>query len=132
MQIFIFLTCALCGVCSGVVYDVLYVARAFVCGVDKSKFTLKDKIFTCICDLIYFAVFAAMFIFTSVTFEFYAIRLYMLAGSAIGALIYLKSIHLIIAFLIKKVYNNVAKVKISRGKGNGRGKTQQNSGGSHC
>lgn len=132
MQIFIFLTCALCGVCSGVLYDVLYVARTFVCGVDKAKFTLKDKIFTCICDLIYFAVFAVMFIFTSVTFEFYSIRLYMLAGCALGALIYLKSIHLFIAFLIKKVYNNIAKVKISRGKRNGRGKAQQNSGGSHC
>ena len=132
MQIFIFLTCALCGVCSGVVYDVLYVARAFVCGLDKSKFTIKDKIFTCLCDIIYFAVFAAMFIFTSVTFEFYSIRLYMLAGSALGAIIYLKSIHLIIAFFIRKVYNNIAKVKSGRGKRYGRGKTQQNSGGNHC
>lgn len=124
MQIFIFLTCALCGVCSGVVYDVLFIARAFVCGVDKAKFTIKDKIFTCICDLIYFAVFAAMFVFTSVTFEFYSIRLYMLAGCAFGALIYLKSIHIFIAFLIKKVYNNLAKVKTGRGKRNERGKTQ--------
>lgn len=124
MQIFIFLTCALCGVCSGVVYDVLFIARAFVCGVDKAKFTIKDKIFTCICDLIYFAVFAAMFVFTSVTFEFYSIRLYMLAGCGFGALIYLKSIHIFIAFLIKKVYNNLAKVKTGRGKRNERGKTQ--------
>lgn len=124
MQIFIFLTCALCGVCSGVVYDVLFIARAFVCGVDKAKFTIKDKIFTCICDLIYFAVFAVMFVFTSVTFEFYSIRLYMLAGCAFGALIYLKSIHIFIAFLIKKVYNNLAKVKTGRGKRNERGKTQ--------
>ncbi len=132
MQIFIFLTCALCGVCSGIVYDVLYVARAFVCGTDKARFTVKDKIFTCICDLIYFAVFAAMFVFTSVTFEFYSIRLYMLIGCALGAIIYLKSIHLIIAFLIKKVYNSIAKVKLGRGKRHERGKTQQNSGGSHC
>lgn len=124
MQIFIFLTCALCGVCSGVVYDVLFIARAFVCGVDKAKFTIKDKIFTCVCDLIYFAVFAVMFVFTSVTFEFYSIRLYMLAGCAFGALIYLKSIHIFIAFLIKKVYNNLAKVKTGRGKRNERGKTQ--------
>ena len=124
MQIFIFLTCALCGVCSGVVYDVLFIARAFVYGVDKAKFTIKDKIFTYICDLIYFAVFAAMFVFTSVTFEFYSIRLYMLAGCAFGALIYLKSIHIFIAFLIKKVYNNLAKVKTGRGKRNERGKTQ--------
>lgn len=124
MQIFIFLTCALCGVCSGIVYDVLFIARTFVCGADKAKFTLKDKIFTCICDLIYFAVFAAMFVFTSVTFEFYSIRLYMLVGCIAGALIYLKSIHLFIAFLIKKVYNNIVKVKIGRGKRHGRGKTQ--------
>lgn len=132
MQIFIFLTCALCGVCSGVVYDVLYVARAFVCGVDKAKFTLKDKIFTFLCDIIYFAVFAAMFVFISVTFEFYSIRLYMLAGSALGAIIYLKSVHLCIAFCIKKVYNKFAKVKFGRGKRRERRKAQQNSGGNHC
>lgn len=101
----------LCGVLSGVVYDVLYIARTFVCGVDKQKYTVKDVVFTCICDLVYFAVFAAAFIFVSVTFEFYAIRLYMLAGCALGAFIYLKSLHQIIAFCIKKVYNSIAKVK---------------------
>ena len=87
MQIFIFLTCVLCGVCSGLIYDVLYVARTFVCGINKAKFTVKDKIFTCLCDLIYFAVFSAMFIFVSVMFEFYSIRLYMLVGCALGAII---------------------------------------------
>lgn len=115
MQIFIFLTCALCGVISGVVYDILYIARAFVCGPDKAKFTLKDKIFTCLCDLIYFIAFSAMFIFTSVCFEFYTIRLYMLIGCALGALIYLKSLHFIIAFLVRRVYNRIRKIKTVRG-----------------
>lgn len=115
MQIFIFLTCALCGVISGVVYDILYIARAFVCGLDKAKFTLKDKIFTCLCDLIYFIAFSAMFIFTSVCFEFYTIRLYMLIGCALGALIYLKSLHFIIAFLVRRVYNRIRKIKTVRG-----------------
>ncbi|MDE7162700.1 MAG: spore cortex biosynthesis protein YabQ [Clostridia bacterium] len=115
MQIFIFLTCALCGVISGVVYDILYIARAFVCGLDKAKFTLKDKIFTCICDLIYFIAFSAMFVFTSICFEFYTIRLYMLVGCALGALIYLKSLHFIIAFLVRKVYNRLRKIKSARG-----------------
>ncbi len=103
--------CALCGVCSGVVYDVLYVARVFVCGTNKVNYTLKDKIFTCVCDLIYFTVFAAMFIFLSVCFEFYEIRAYMLAGNVLGAIIYLKSFHIIIAFLIKKVYNIINRNK---------------------
>ena len=102
MQVFIFLMCALCGVSSGIVYDVLYIARVFVCGTDKAGYTVKDKIFTCLCDLIYF-----------------------------GALIYLKSLHLIIAFFIKKAYNSLVKVKLPRGKRNGRRKTQQSSGGNN-
>ena len=107
MQVFIFLTCVLLGVGSGVLYDILFIARAFVCGVNKSVYTVKDKIFTCICDIIYFLAFAVAFVFISVCFEFYSVRLYMLAGCALGAIIYMKSLHLIIAFLIKKVYNGI-------------------------
>lgn len=116
MQVFIFLTCVLCGVSSGLVYDVLYIARTFVCGLNKAKYTVKDKIFIVLCDLIYFIVLAAMFVFVSVCFEFYSIRLYMLIGCALGAIIYLKSLHLIIAFLIGKVYNKIIKAKPRRGK----------------
>ena len=119
----------LCGVLSGVVYEVLYVARVFVCGLNKKKYTLKDKIFTCLCDVLYFAVFAAMFVFTSVTFEFYSLRLYMLIGCALGAIIYLKSLHLIIAICIKKVYNSLNRYKIHKESGHGRRKAQQNSSG---
>jgi hypothetical protein len=107
MSVFIFLTCALCGILSGVVYDVLYIARVIVCGANKKEYTLKDKIFTGICDVLYFAIFAAMFLFTSVLFSFYKIRLYMLLGAAFGAFIYLKSLHIFLAFLLKKVYNNI-------------------------
>lgn len=129
MQAFVFLTCALCGVISGAVYDVLYLARVFVCGTDKHRYTVKDKIFTLICDLIYFAVFAAMFIFVCVCFEFYSLRLYMLAGAALGAFIYLKSLHICIAFLIKKVYNVLNKcVRSGKLRHEGR-KAQQNHGG---
>ena len=130
MQVFIFLTCVLCGILSGVIYDVLYVARVFVCGTDKARYTVKDKIFTCLCDIIYFIAFAAGFIFLSVLFEFYQIRLYMLAGCALGAIIYLKSLHLFIAFVIKKVYNKLTKAKKPKGKGYGRGKAQQSCSGS--
>ncbi len=109
MQLFIFLTCMLVGVSSGAVYDLLYAARIFVCGTDAERYTLKDRIMTIACDIIYFVVFAAMFVFTSVLFEFYELRLYMLVGCALGAIIYLKSLHIIIAFALKKVYNIIAK-----------------------
>lgn len=109
MQFFIFLTCLLVGISSGLVYDLLYAARIFVCGTDKTAYTIKDKIMTIVCDLVYFCVFAAMFVFTSVLFEFYELRLYMLIGCALGAIIYLKSLHILIAFMLKKVYNVIAK-----------------------
>ncbi len=124
MEVFVFLTCALCGVTSGLVYDVLYVARVFVCGVNKQKYTVKDKLFTVICDILYFIVFAAMFVFVSVSLEFYKIRLYMLVGCALGAIIYLKSLHIFIAFCVKKVYNKTVQIKSLRKKRHERGKTQ--------
>lgn len=109
MQIFIFLVCTMCGVVSGVVYDVFYIARVFVCGTEPKAYTVKDRIFTCVCDVLYFAIFTAMFLFCSYLFDFYQIRLYMIIGSALGALLYLKSVHIILAFFVKKVYNGITK-----------------------
>lgn len=132
MQIFIFLCCMLCGVLSGIVYEVLYIARVVVCGIDKRVYTVKDKVFTFLCDILYFAVLAAMFVFTSVMFEFYSLRLYMVAGCALGAIIYLKSLHVIIAICLKKVYNSLNRCKIRKEKENGRRKTQKSSGCDNC
>lgn len=112
MQIFIFIICLLCGVVSGLVYDVLYIARAIICGINKKQYTVKDKIFIIACDILYCLVFSAGFVFVSVLFDFEALRLYMLIGCVIGAFVYLKSIHLIVAFFVKKVYNDIGR-KIS-------------------
>lgn len=59
-------------------------------------------------------MFAAGFIFVSVMFDFTSLRLYMLIGCVLGALIYLKSFHTIVAFLVKKVYNAVSITKQKR------------------
>lgn len=114
MQVFIFLVCTLCGAASGIVYDVFYVARVIVCGAESAAYTLKDKIFTAVCDILYFAVLTAMFLFCSYLFDFYELRLYMLAATALGAIIYLKSLHIILAICVKKAYN---KFKINKNRG---------------
>ncbi|MDE6356305.1 MAG: spore cortex biosynthesis protein YabQ [Clostridia bacterium] len=111
MQIFIFIICMFCGILSGIVYDVLYVARCFVCGINKADYTPRDKIFLIAADLLYFLVFAAGFIFVSVMFGFSALRFYMLLGCFAGAFVYLKSFHVIVAFCVKKVYNRFTKYK---------------------
>ena len=111
MQIYIFIICLFCGVISGVVYDVLYIARCSLCGIDKSAYTVKDKIFLIICDLLYCLVFAAGFIFVSVIFDFENLRAYMLIGCVVGAIIYLKSFHIIVAIFVRKVYNIITNKK---------------------
>lgn len=126
MQFFVFMICALCGLISGVVYDLLYVARCIVCGTNKTGYTAKDRIFIIASDLLYCAVFAAGYIFTSVMFNFEGVRLYMLIGCIFGAFIYLKSFHIIVAFLCNKVYNKIIKLKEKNG---GTTKTASLSGG---
>lgn len=96
-----------CGILSGAVYEVFYIARVFVCGAEVKVYTVKDKIFTCVCDVLYFLILAAGFLFCSYLFDFYAVRLYMVVGCALGVLLYLKSLHIILAFFIKKVYNKI-------------------------
>lgn len=111
MSIFIFITCACCGIVSGVVYDILYIARCAVCGIHKQAYTVKDKIFTAACDILYCLVFAAAFVFLSVMFDFNGLRLYMLLGGLIGIALYLKSFHIFVAFLVNKVYNRATSKK---------------------
>lgn len=111
MQIYIFIVCLFCGVASGVVYDILYVVRCLLSGTDKSAYTLKDKIFLMVCDLLYCLTFAAGFIFVSVMFDFEDLRAYMLIGCVVGAIVYLKSIHIIVAFFMQRVYNIITNIK---------------------
>lgn len=105
------MTCMLCGIVSGIAYDLLYIARCAVCGVHFRAYTVKDRIFTVACDILYCLIFAAGFIFTSVMFDFYELRLFMLVGCLLGALLYLKSFHVIVAFSVKKVYNRITEKK---------------------
>lgn len=114
MQIFIFLTCVSYGIVSGIVYDVLYLARCAVCGIHKVAYTVKDKIFTAVCDILYFLILSAGFVFISIMFEFGSLRLYMLLGCALGAVLYIKSFHIFVAFSVKKVYNSFTSKKEGR------------------
>jgi hypothetical protein len=114
MQVFIFLVFCLCGVASGVIYDIFYIARQFVCGVNKEFYSTKDKIFIAVCDILYCLIFALMVIFTALIFDFYQIRLYMLVASVLGTIIYLKSLHLFLAFFVKQLYNIKNKMRRNR------------------
>lgn len=104
MAVRIFLTCVLAGVAAGAVYDVLYAVRVFVGG-GKG---LRGRIVLVACDLAFFAIYAALYVLLSVWLNFDGLRLYMLLGCALGTIIYIKSLHVFIAFFVKKGYNIIA------------------------
>ena len=104
-QFYIFLVCAVYGVFSGVIYDVIYCA---VIPFKKSWVKIAG-------DLLFSAIFIALYIFLSLLFSFPAFRLYMFLGCAVGFYLYLKSFHKIVAFFALKVYNKI-QAKISTDK----------------
>ena len=117
MDIFYFITCTCLGIVSGIVYDILYIARCIVCGVHRRAYSLKDRIFTIVCDIVYCLFLAASYIFISVIFDFGNLRLFMILGCALGAILYLKSFHLFVAFFVNKLYNSITLKKMEKNNG---------------
>ena len=109
MQLFIFLICLCCGIVSGVFYDVLYVARSLIflrAGRRKARSVKAAKTaVTAVCDLLTFAFLSALYVLISVLFDFPNARFYMIFACFCGILLYIKSFHIFVAFLINKVYN---------------------------
>ncbi len=88
-------------------YDILYIARCIVCGVHIKKYSVKDKVFTIVCDIVYCLFLSVSFVFVSVMFGFSNLRLFMVLGCVLGAILYLKSFHLFVAFFVNKLYNKI-------------------------
>ena len=113
-QTAIFFICAAAGISSGIIYDLLYVVRTFACG--GAPAGALPKIITVSCDLAYFVCLAAIFLLCAYFFDFYEVRAYMIVACALGATLYIKSMHLTVAFLVNKVYNRCRKIKKSKEK----------------
>lgn len=94
-QIYVFFSCLLSGAASGVIYDILYVVKRWI----------KPKALRISLDILFFVLFAGLYVFVSVLFEFPSFRLYMFLGCLVGLLLYLKSLHIILDFFIKRLYN---------------------------
>ena len=94
-QIFVLIACLFAGILGGVLYEPFWLIRC----------TLVKRAIGILTDLIFFIVFAVIFVAVSVIFDFPAVRPYMLLGAMCGLLLYLVSLHRIVAFFIEKLYN---------------------------
>lgn len=124
-----FLISFACGIVGGFLYEPFYIIRTAICGVETKFYNKKDVIITAVADVLFFIAFALVFVFAAVFFNFYETRLYQLFACAVGFAFYIKTLHLTVAFFMKKVYNTFIRLKLLRKESNDRGKTQQNSGG---
>ena len=98
-QFYIFLACLSFGAASGIF---LSISSAI-------KFFVKNKIIKIILDAVFLAPIGFLFSLYSLKLNFPSLRGYMLIAIFIGILVYLKSFHIIVAFLKKVCYNKVVK-----------------------
>ena len=104
-QFFIFCNCVAIGFIGGLLYEIFSVFRA-IFGCRKGK----NKILGGCIDCLFCTMFAFFCVFVSYLLHFPEIRVYMYIGYVIGGIIYLKSLHIILAFLQNVCYNKITKV----------------------
>ncbi len=98
-QIYVFFSCVLCGAAGGIIYDIIYIVKGFV-RVKSGKIAL---------DILFFLLFALVYVFLSVLFSLPDFRVYMFIACLLGLILYLKSLHRILDFFIKRLYNVIKK-----------------------
>ena len=94
-QFYIFLSCVTFGGLCGFFYSLIVFVKKFI----------KSKWFNSILDLLFFLCIGTLFVVYSFKFNFPNVRVYMLVGVLLGLILYMESFHLILANLLKKLYN---------------------------
>lgn len=101
-QIFVFCICLCVGFFGGILYEGFgFVRVLFSCPRGK------NKILGGALDVGFCLTFALVAVAAAYLFDFPAFRVYMWAGYALGGIIYLKTLHKIIAFLENLCYNKI-------------------------
>ena len=102
---------AVFGICVGVGFlgGLLYEAFSFV------RFLLgcprgKNKWLGGALDITFFLLFACVCVFAAYVFKFPDFRVYTWLGYALGGILYLKTLHEIVAFFEKVCYNSITKL----------------------
>ena len=101
-QLQTFAICLLVGYIGGLLYEPFGLLRiAFGCPRGKAKGVGMAL------DTLYFAALALMATLAAYLFHFPALRVYMWVGYILGGILYLKSLHKIIAFFENMCYNGI-------------------------
>ena len=98
-QFYVFFACVAFGGICGVLFSL---AAAI-------KHTFKNVVVKILADTLAFILTSIFYIFYSYSLGFPSIRFYMILGVFVGITAYLKSLHVLLAKMVKKFYNIVKK-----------------------
>ena len=104
-QFTIFCICIAVGLLGGILYEPFaFLRMIFGCPRGKSR-PVGIAL-----DIAFFAAFTVCTVFAGYLFRFPDFRVYMWIGYALGGIIYLKSLHRIVAFFGNVCYNKITKL----------------------
>ncbi len=104
-QFFVFCICIATGFVSGILYELFHFLRLLL-GCKRGKNAWIETI----ADIAFFAAFATAHTVAAYLFHFPSFRVYMWIGEGVGLIIYLKTLHKILAFLQIMCYNRITKL----------------------
>ena len=99
-QFFVFLACISIGCVCGLIYSLF----------DLFKKLINKKIFCIIFDVCFFVCSCVIYIYFQWILDFPSIKLYMIFSVFLGMFLYYKSFYIILANIIKKLYNKISKI----------------------
>lgn len=97
-QFHFFLLCASCGILGGLLYDIIY-CLVFPFG----------RVVHIVGDILFCVLFSGVYILFSTYFGLPPMRFYLIAGLCVGFFLYSKSLHKMVDFFARKVYNSLGK-----------------------
>ncbi len=104
-QFVIFCLCLAVGFVGGLLYEFFgFIRLLFKCNTGKNKFIGITL------DISFFLSFAFICVLVAYLFRFPEFRVYMSVGYGVGGVIYLKTLHRMVAFFGKVCYNMLTKV----------------------
>lgn len=103
-QIFVFLVSVCCGAAGGLLYDGICALRA----------PFAHRAVTIVTDILFCVAFAAFYLAVCTALALPGLRFYSFVACALGFCLYLKSLHKIVAFFAKKIYNGLRQKRRGR------------------
>ncbi len=100
-QFYVFLVGVCCGAAGGLLYD----------GVGWLRALLPFRAAQIATDILFSLLFAAGYLAVNTALMLPGLRLYSFVACALGFLLYLKSLHKIVAFFGKKLYNGLKRIQ---------------------